>query len=297
MRPPGWVQPLAEATEPAGELVLQPIVCPHAAMSHALIEEAAAEVSPGRVLILGAGACREIPLVALAQRFAAVVLVDEDAAGLAAAMALIAGAPCRAEVATEQCDLTGIAQALIDGAAACLADATTPEDAEAGLCALIDGAQPQIAGPAAAWDLVIASCVGTQLHLRALHAIVQRHAERFPHGPSIGASAAWTAAMLRLSWRLQDAFVARALDLVTADGRLYLADTVQVGTVYARLDGTWRTPGWYRMTRSRFLSELFPAIAQPVHGGQWPHVVAVPSHDAPGLVYNVHAAVLARRAT
>jgi hypothetical protein len=51
------------------------------------------------------------------------------------------------------------------------------------------------------------------------------------------------------------------------------------------------------MTRSRFLSELLPTSARPVHGGQWPHVVAVPSHDAPGLVYNVHAAVLARRAS
>ena len=101
--------------------------------------------------------------------------------------------------------------------------------------------------------------------------------------------------MLRLSWRLQDAWIAQALARITPDGRLYLSDTVQVGAVYARLDGQWRTPGWYRMTRSRLLADLLPPHPQAVDGGQWPYVAAAPSHDAPGLVYNVHAAVLVRR--
>ena len=295
MRPPGWVRPLAEDTAEPGELVLPPIVCPHTTMSHALIEEAAAEVRPGRALILGAGACREIPLFALAGRSAEVALIDENAAALAEAAALVADLPGRAELTTEVCDLTGIAQALIDSADAHLADAGTPAEAEAALCALLDDARPQAAGPPPAWVLVVASCVGTQLHLRALHEIARRHAERFPGAPPIAASERWADAMLRLSWRLQDALIARALDLVTGDGRIFLSDTVQVGAVYARLDGDWRTPGWYRMTRSRLLSELLPASAQPNHGVQWPYVAAAPSRDAPGLVYNVHAVVMARR--
>jgi len=79
------------------------------------------------------------------------------------------------------------------------------------------------------------------------------------------------------------------------DGRIYLSDTVQVGLVYQRLAGGWRTPGWYRMMRERFLAEMLPASAQPLHGGQWPYVVAAPSLDAPGLLYNVHAVVMTRR--
>jgi hypothetical protein len=70
---------------------------------------------------------------------------------------------------------------------------------------------------------------------------------------------------------------------------------VQVGVVYARLDGQWRTPGWYRMTRSRFLAELLPPDARLVDGRQWLYVAAAPSRETPGRVYNVHAAVLARR--
>ena len=58
-------------------------------MSHELIEHAMREVRPGRALVLGAGACREIPLVALAARFEAVTLVDENAADLATAIALL----------------------------------------------------------------------------------------------------------------------------------------------------------------------------------------------------------------
>jgi hypothetical protein len=184
---------------------------------------------------------------------------------------------------------------LIDGAAACLARAATPDEAEAALCALIDDTRPHIAVPPPAPDLVIASCVGTRLHLRALHEIARRHAGRFPGAPPIAASERWNDAMLALSWRLQDALIAATLDLVAAGGRIYLSDTVQLGTVYARGDGTWATPGWYRMTRSRFLSELLPASAQPVHAGQWPRVAAPPSPGAPGLIYNVNAVVIARR--
>jgi hypothetical protein len=294
-RPPGVVHPLDAAAEPARELRLAPIVCPHVAMSHALIENAAADAPPGRALILGAGACHEIPLVALAERFAAITLVDEDAPALAAAVARLDGLSCRAVVAAERCDLTGIAEALIDRAAQCLADAATPEAATTALCALADATEPRIAVPPPGWDLVVASCVATQLHLRIVREIARWHAERFPDGPAIAASPAWTAAMLQLSWRLQAAFLACLLDLVTADGRVYVSDTVQVGTVYATLDGDWRTPGWYRMMRGRLLSEQLPPTAQRIHGAEWPYVAAAPTSETPGLVYNVHAAVMARR--
>ena len=82
--------------------------------------------------------------------------------------------------------------------------------------------------------------------------------------------------------------------VIAADPR-YLSDTVQVGLVYQRLAGGWGTPGWHRMMRERFLAEMLPASAQPLHGGQWPYVVAAPLLDAPGLLYNVHAVVMTRR--
>jgi hypothetical protein len=224
-----------------------------------------------------------------------VVLQDQDADALATAVARIDGAPAAAAVTIEVCDLTGATDALIAGAHVCLARAATPAQAIVGLCALADAAQFAAPSPQPVWDLVIASCVGTQLHLRALDEITRRFVQRFAgQGGLLSGSAAWTDAMLRLSWRLQDAFHNHLLRLVDPDGRVYLSDTVQVGQLFASPDG-WRTPGWYRMTRERLLAAVLPASAQPLHGGQWPYVVAAPTADAAGLLYNVHAVVMTRR--
>lgn len=295
MRLPGLVRPLADGpAEARGDLLLEPIPCQHVRMSRELIERVMREVHPGRALVLGAGACREIPLEALAQRFEMVVLVDQDGDALAAACARLDDAPVEAVVMTEVRDLTGITEALIAGAEQRLAGARAPEHAIELLIELAEGARLLPEPPRPEWDLVIASCVGTQLHLRAFDGITRRYAERFA-GAALAGSAAWVEAMVRMSWRLQDAFFEHLLGLVAPGGQIYVADTVQVGQVYARADGGWRTPGWYRMTRERFLAAMLPPSARPLHGGQWPYVVAEPSPEAAGLVYNVHAVVMTRR--
>jgi hypothetical protein len=297
VRLPGLVRPLEDGSaEQRGDLFVEPIPCQHVQLSRELIESAMLYVRPGRALVVGAGACREIPLVSLAQRFEAVVLQDQDADDLAAAVALVAGTPIAAAVTTEVRDLTGITDALIAGAEQRLERASSPAHAAELLIELVDAAELTVEPPRPEWDLVIASCVGTQLHIRALDQITRRYAQRFAsEAASLDQVPAWTDAMMRLSWRLQDAFIEHLLGLVEPDGRIYLSDTVQVGMLYQRLAGGWRTPGWYRMTRERFLAELLPVSAQPLHGGQWPYVVAVPSLEAAGLLYNVHAVVMARR--
>jgi hypothetical protein len=294
---PGLVRPIADgSTAPRGDLLLAPIPCQHVRMSSELIERVMCDVPPGRALILGAGACREIPLEALARRFEMVVLVDQDGDALAAAAARLDAAPVEAVVVTEVRDVTGIAEALIAGAEQRLGSASSPAHAIELLIKLAEGARLLPEPPRPEWDLVIASCVGTQLHLRALDGITRRFAQRFADaGETLARSAAWTDAMMRLSWRLQDAFLEHLLGLVAPGGQIYVADTVQVGQVYARADGGWRTPGWYRMTRERVLAAMLPPAARPLHGGQWPYVVAEPSPDAAGLVYNVHAVVMTRR--
>ncbi len=300
MRLPGLVRPLADGpAEARGDLLLEPIPCQHVRMSRELIERVMREVRPGRALVLGAGACREIPLEALARRFEMVVLVDQDADALAAAGARLDDAPVEAVVMTEVRDLTGITEALIAGAEQRLGSARSPAHAVELLIELAEGARLTPEPPRPEWDLVIASCVGTQLHLRALEGICRRFGvglgdEDAGGGAALARSAAWTDAMMRLSWRLQDAFLEHLLGLVAPGGQIYVADTVQVGHVYARADGGWRSPGWYRMTRERFLAAMLPPAAQPLHGGQWPYVVAAPSPESAGLVYNVHAVVMSR---
>lgn len=291
---PGLVRPLADGSaEQRGDLFLEPIPCQHVKLSHELIVSAMFDVRPGRALILGAGACREIPLATLARRFETIVLQDENAADLALAMAQLETGT-RAAVTTELRDLTGIADALIAGAEQRLAGAGSPDRAVELLIEMVDASAFTLDPPEPVWDLVIASCVGTQLHIRALAEITRRFEQRFA-GASLATYAAWTDAMMRLAWRLQDAFLEYVLALVERDGRIYLSDTVQVGVLYQRLAGGWRTPGWYRMTRERFLAEMLPPSARALHGGQWPYVVAAPSLEAAGLVYNVHAVVMTRR--
>ena len=293
MHLPGLVRPLADGSvAQQGDLLVEPLACPHVALSHELITSAMRDVHPGRALVVGAGPCREIPLVALAERFARVVLQDQDAGDLATAAALVAGV---ASVTTEVCDLTGLTEELVADAAQRIAIAGSPAHAVEQLIERVQNASLRVAPPAPVWDLVIASCVGTQLHIRALDAITRCYAARFPHAP-LAQSAAWTDAMMRFTWRLQDDFMAHLLGLVAPGGRLYLSDTVQVGLLYLRADGGWRTPGWYRMTRERFLADLLPPVAHLLHGGQWPHIIAAPSLDAAGLLYNVHAVVMTRRA-
>jgi hypothetical protein len=185
-------------------------------------------------------------------------------------------------------------QRLIRRGEACVAATATAADAEAALCALVDGTQPLTPVTQPTAELVVASCVGAWLHVGALTAITRRYAACFPDSAPLDASPAWTDAMLRLSWRMQDALLAHALARVTDDGRVYVAEPVQAGVVYARSDGAWRTPGWYRVTRRRFLAELLPPGAVLVDSARWMHVATAPSPEAPGLVYNVHAVVLAR---
>ncbi|MEM9490967.1 MAG: hypothetical protein AAGC55_17595 [Myxococcota bacterium] len=298
MRVPGLAQPFELTREP-GELVLAPVTCRHVEMSHELIGQAALEVEPGRALILGAGACREIPLVALAQRFQTITLVDQDRPAMDTALASLsedrAAADASAEVTTEVRDLTGLTAHLVEGAESCLLVAQSAEQALELLVDLVGEAQLRIDVPDGPWDLVIASCVLTQLHTAALSAITSRFNHFFPDRQALMArSPIWTQAMLELSWRLQRGFMDALLRVSSPSGRIYLSATVQLGMVHRHPDGSWRTPGWHRTMKQRTLAANLPDAARPLHGGEWPYVASVPTDDSPGTLFNVHAVIMMR---
>ena len=298
MRLPGLVRPLTDAAngdDEAAEQALEPAECRHVEMSNELIGRAALEVHPGRALILGAGACREIPLVSLAQRFESILLQDQDPDDMAVALELLSTAQTSAVVTTEVRDLTGITDNLIERAESCLLVASSPDHAVDLLVELVRDATVGTAPSESGWDLVVASCVPTQLHIRVLNGITTRYRAQFPDKPDLLVeSPAWTDAMTELSWRLQEEFIEQLLDLVARNGRIYLSATVQVGMLYKRLAGGWRTPGWYRMMRGRVLAASLPPSARALWGGQWPHIVAAPTFESAGMLYNVHAVILAR---
>jgi hypothetical protein len=173
-----------------------------------------------------------------------VALQDQSASDLETAVSLLADAPVQAVVTTEVRDLTGITEALIAGTEQRLASASSAAHAVEMLIEMVDHAGLTVELPRPEWDLVISSCVGTQLHIRALDEITRRYEQRFADDAPLSQAAAWTDAMMKLSWRLQDSYIEHLLGLVERDGQIYLSDTVQVGMLYERLAGGWRTPGW-----------------------------------------------------
>nr|BBH95407.1 hypothetical protein KTA_36060 [Thermogemmatispora argillosa] len=165
----------AQTQGPARRRWLQEHAPQHLEQSAALMLEAVARRSPALsrgIVVLGAGACTEIPLEKLARAADEVLLVDLDRAALQQARAELPVASLRARVQLLTCDLTGGVstwlqerlrllpwQALEQGEASALWDR---------LAAVLDDCPvpdpPQIQGlPQATFGLAISSLVLSQL--------------------------------------------------------------------------------------------------------------------------------------
>jgi hypothetical protein len=264
-------------------------------MSRQLILEATREPGPRprTAIIVGGGACREIPLVPLAQALDAVVVTDIDDSALARLERTLSKTGLATNVSYRMEDVSGCTERLLADADARIESSIMPGQALAALIELADSADVTPPAPGATHGLVVASCVVTQIHLRLQSEIVRRFREHFPLDSSIlEASSEWVTSMTRLVHRMQDAFFARVAGYMHAASTAYISATVQVG------DGAWECPGWYRMMRHRELLENISAAFEPRHGGEWPWVVRAPTADTEGLLYRVQAMIAGKaRAT
>src|SRR5690606_19295103 len=97
----------AEPPQP-GPYVHDPVACQQVAESRRMISAVAEIAQPGQALVLGAGHCAEIPLVALVERFERVTLNDVQAEPLEEGIALAALSDrARAKIDVRVADLTG----------------------------------------------------------------------------------------------------------------------------------------------------------------------------------------------
>ncbi|MEZ4435806.1 MAG: hypothetical protein R3F65_25700 [bacterium] len=291
---PGIVLPFGDA--PAAPQTLDPITCRHAVNSHAAIGLAAHGLRPGRACVLGAGACTDIPLRALAAQFERVALYDLDAESLRAALATLEP-DARARVTARVTDITGFAAPLLDRADACLAAATDPDAAIDALTALArDARVGPTEGTLPRSELVVASCVLSQLAISTLRTIERRFVHRFddPDAARLRGARGWVEATIGLVHALQRAFVRDLARMVAPGGRLYLSATTHVAQVTATADDRWSTPGAYRMTPDARLAASLGPDWSVLFEARWPWVAAPPG-IAPGVVYAVDALVLAPR--
>jgi hypothetical protein len=257
----------------------------HAQASRALILQAAASVELGRVIVLGAGRCQEIPLAELLGRFRHVTLNDLDDSLLRAALAEPGLDPERA-AAVERlvADLTGSVDRFAHALAASLEPSglTAPAAVER-LAETAAAWQPPVLNLGRRYDLVIASCVLCQLHVAASARALALFEARFPgRGPLLRRSALWTGALYALARRMEDVFIDGLHGLVAPGGRIYLSDTVRCCFIQATAEGPWITDGAYRMTRTPDLADYLDARFSIEHRAQW-HWVVGPPQD-PGQV-------------
>ena len=106
------------------------------------------------------------------------------------------------------------------------------------------------------FDLVVASCLLSQLHAPAAMAAERLFAERFAaEVPILRTNTHWLAALQRLARRIEAQFIERLPALVAPGGRIFLSETVQTCLTELAADGAWTSAGTYRMTATLDLAD------------------------------------------
>src|SRR4029079_13682373 len=140
----------------------------HAQKNRAFIEEVVHQTQGReRAVILGAGHAFDLPLIELARAFEKLVLVDIDADALNATVAGVLKDPgLRARTELRLLDLTGVNGQLvrrIDEAVAAAANAAEARDRLEALCWAYRLAPPRLLPPDERADLLVSSCVLSQV--------------------------------------------------------------------------------------------------------------------------------------
>ncbi len=272
---------------------LNPIVLRHQEESRRWIARAADAVAACRAIVLGAGACEEIPLAELVARFGLVTLNDVELAPLERAVARL-DTQGREKIDLQVADLTGTAQPLLEKIGNALQTAADPGSASERMAEIVAS---QAAGGlllAGKYDLVVASCVLSQLHVGLAHQAADLFAIRFPGKlEQLRGAECWTTALYRLARRIEARFIDDLIGLVADGGLIYLSESVQMCYVERTPSGPWQTKGTYRMLRSTDLSDYVDGRFSIAQRGRWEWVVSPPAEAGQtGRLYDVQALVL-----
>jgi hypothetical protein len=273
---------------------LAPIVTQHLENSRAWIARAAGEACGGSALVLGAGPCLDIPLSELLLQFYRVVLNDFDAGLLNQALDSLPADARRERIELAVCDLTAPDE-LLAKVEAILANASDPETALEQLTTAISAFKARPAAIPGIYDLVVASCLLSQLHVMTVQNILASFRQRFGRDvEGLAAAPAWKAALYDLARRMEHKFIDQLAVWLKPEGRCYLSETVQLCYVDLAADGSWETEGSYRMTKSLDLTDYLDERFRVINQGRWQRLDSPPTANAQGRLYDVHALLVAR---
>lgn len=278
-----------------GPYTREPVADRHVEESRKLILAAAEEAEPNRAAVLGAGHCAEIPLAELTARFKHVTVNDVDAAELAKGLAAAhLDEAARAKLDVQIADLTSITEPLLEKIEATLVAADEPDVAIEEMARLVDE-QPLGSMPLEGkYELIVASCVLSQLHFGLLHRAADAFEQKFPGEiERLRQSVQWSAVLYEMARRMEKQFINDLAAHLAPGGLIYLSDSAQTCYVKLTPDGMWETEGTFRMLRSQYITDYLDRRFVVKASGRWHWLVSPP--QAPGDVgrlFDVQAMVL-----
>ncbi len=295
----GAAQPPPPGQPPRKGYLLAPIACRHRERSRGMILRAAAAAAPGRVAVLGAGACEEIPVAELVERFADMTLNDVEEQPLREAVDALDLAPkIREKLRIEVADLSGLTKPALARIENVIATAADPSEAIGAMASVLDAVEAEAFPIAGRFDLIVASCVLSQLHFGLTHRAAASFETRFPGDVDrLRQSEVWKTALYKTARRMEERFIAEVAMLVVDGGLVYLSESTQMCYVQLAPHGQWQTEGTYRMLRTKDLADYVRQRFTVSQRERWEWIVSPPANAGEtGRMYDVQALVLRPRA-
>lgn len=287
--------PHLPSDQPRPTLRITPFPDEHWAASRAMIARTARTLPPGgRVFVMGAGACRDIPVGELADHFAEVVLCDirEDRLRDGVRNQKDIGRPERVRLDVR--DLSDVAKRFVPLAEASLTGVRDPRTAVQRVGAVMDGLHPPPAPLTAAADLTVCSGVLTQVDHPVWRSAQDLLEARFGKPLDKALAEDLRGFQRRLGHRLRLRLIDQVLAGTRGGGRIYLADTMRVAHLQLQ-DGVWTATGAYRMGKLEHLDEYLDRRVIIGERSGWTWVDLDGSNLPGGRIWKVEALALTKR--
>lgn len=255
-----------------------------------------------RAIVIGAGRCREIPLAGLLERCDRLILTDIDADRLKYGMEETPlTAQQRQRIDTQVGDVLGLASPFHEAINECFSQDWWSGPAQQFLiermASIAKNLQPAPRPQRGRFDLVIASCVLSQLHLGAFQRAFGLFARRGNDRRRLQEAPQWVEAARGLAGRMQRKFIKMLEQWIRPRGRIYLAATPRVSRIeLCPGQQKWKAHPPAPMTDHTALADFIDESRFVIETrSTWLWADPPPCPEKPGNLFEVEAMILAPR--
>lgn len=267
----------------------------HFTLSNSNIIRAYQLSEEGRVLVLGCGECREIPIKYLT-RNSNVELLDIDTNALdKLTLYLEAEGRNLSELTFLNKDLTGLMCSICEDLRQSLQSASNASTALDSLINFADSKKMTFWYPAEKhkYTLIISSLLLTQLHVFVLAEIESVFLEYFPYSAEmLYNNHVWSKAKFNFARRLENRFVVHLKHLAMLNAIIYFSATVRVCFVKRLSTGLYSTEGSWIVAKTNRLADYFDSSFKILNESSWRWYIPKIEGNTDGRLYDVQALVL-----